>query len=86
MVIDHRALLVIAPAYILGCDSPGGAENDAALAEIAAPKLECAVDQVKVTGREIGATNASYVVEGCGKKGSLLCESPVKDCVFAGSR
>lgn len=49
---------------------------DRRIQEIAAPHLGCAAEKISVLSQGHSDTSEIYVVEGCGQKATLRCQSP----------
>lgn len=59
---------------LLGC-------NDRHVERIASGLMHC--PSVTVRDRSIGDTSEAYVVEGCGRRETVVCNSPDYECFLA---
>jgi hypothetical protein len=52
------------------------------LQRFAAPHLSCPAEEIRVRAESNGDTQESYLVEGCGRRGRVLCAMQDPDCGF----
>jgi hypothetical protein len=69
-----RAIVLVALA---GCSS------DREVRRIASGLMHCPASAIAVRDKSAGDTSETYVVEGCGRRETLVCNSPDYVCFLA---